>query len=317
MINMKNWLQAGKAALLGGMLAVGLMLPGTAFAASKADLQYVQEVCQQYQQQKSGNMTVHLTFLSSFAKADGNIVFQGAQQPTLLLKGTADGTYTLVFGTTKSASIPFYLEQSEKNILVYYKQTKEWQKAEIPFSAQEYAKLMQQDGDMQDVKEVKVIADNATERTLQITLAKESIIKDIRAGMGKQEAVPANLSPDKKKKWQNEQKQQQVMIDKICDSIQDYNLTWVVDKSTRQLKRESMDLTPILRASAGGALAAAKDQLKPAQQEVLQRMIDSCSLQFDVVNQPTATAEKVVIPENVKKAKLVKPSANDVVNIKL
>ena len=317
MINRKRWLQTGKAALLGGMLAVGLILPGTAFAASKADLQYVQEVCQQYQQQKTGNTTAHLTFLSSFAKADGNIVFQGEIQPSLLLKGTADGTYTLVFGTSRQASIPFYLEQSEKNMMVYYKQTKEWQKAEIPFTAKEYAKMMQQDVHMQDVKDVKVIADNATERTLQITLTKESIIKEIRAEIDKTAAIPANLSPDKKKQWQKEQKQQMMMIDKICASIQDYNFTWVVDKSTRQLKRESMDLTPLLRASADGMLAAAKDQIKSDQQEVLQRMIDSCSLQLDVVNQPAATVEKVVIPENVKKAKLVKPKATDVVDIKL
>ncbi len=317
MIRMKQWLHAGWGALLGTMLAVGLSLPVTAFANSKADLQYVQEVCQQYRQQKTASMTAHITFLSAVAKAEGNIALQGTLQPSMLLEGTAKGSYMLVIGMNKSVNVPFYLEQSDKQLTLYYKQLKDWQKMEIPFSGQEYAKMLQSDVKLQGIKDVKVVADNGVERTLNITIDGNAVKKELRKGLSSQMKIPANLTPEKKKHMQEEQKQQKLVMDKICDAMHDYNLTWVVDKSTRQLKRESMDLTSILRESAGGILAVAGKKIPADQQEVLQRMIDSCSLQLDVIHQPVKAGTEVLIPAEVKQAKLVQPKAKTMGQIKL
>ena len=317
MIRMKQWLHAGWVALLGAMLAVGLILPVTAFADSKADLQYVQEVCQQYRQQKTASMTAHITFLSAVAKAEGNIALQGTLQPSMLLEGSANGSYMLVIGMNKTVNVPFYLEQSDKQLTLYYKQLKDWQKMEIPFSGQEYAKMLQSDVKLQGIKDVKVVADNGVERTLNITIDGNAVKKELRKGLSSQMKIPANLTPEKKKHMQEEQKQQKLVMDKICDAMRDYNLTWVVDKSTRQLKRESMDLTPILRESAGGILAVAGKKIPADQQEVLQRMVDSCSLQLDVIHQPVKAGTEVVIPAEVKQARLVQPKAKTMGQIKL
>lgn len=294
-------------ALLGFILAAVMLLPVQVSAAAPADMQFLREAYEASLAQKSGSVVEHFTLLSPYAKAVGNVSLEGTWNPALLVKGEASGNYMTFIGLQKTGQVPFYLEQQPKQLAIYFKLGQAWQKIMAPVDAAEMADMMQVqsvDEVMSLTKDVKMLKTTGNDCTMLVTLDRDKVASLMRAYSAKAAQAEAKNAKKTDKKALAEQ---QKMMDTICNALVDMDYTWTVDKTTKQSKNVSMDLTTVIRPIAKACLAANRDKIAPDQQEVLDCLIDSCSLKMDAVYKNDGQEAKVVLPKEVQQAKEYKP----------
>lgn len=296
--------------LLGVLFCMVFSLPLQVSAApSEEDMQFLKDVYQAENQQNGGAVQQRLTVLSPYAKAAGNVSFYGDWKPALLLKGEAAGYYITLAGVEKRGQVPFYLEQTEDHMTIYYQLTKNWEKITIPAKLADVNALMKEQAQEIPalIKDVQNVSEDETQRTMLLTLDGNQLAELIRQAQAvQQKALPANATPEQKKM----REQQDKFMELVMTSLGDLEYSITVDKSTKLVTTASMDLTQPAHRIAHAFLASDLMTLKPEQKEVCQCLVDSCQLKLDVtcVNPKTGNPEKVTIPEEVKQAKEVSMS---------
>lgn len=244
-------------------------------------------------------ITSSLTFLASTAR------------DTLKLEGDFELWTIGEDGKYIELDVPFYLDQTDKNMILYFQTDKKWKKITTPISAANLVDMVatpnsQERSQMVDcVKNVTVLKDNDAQRILLVQLDGAKIYQSLKAEMKNDPEIQA---------------QQNTEIAKALDSYiengfanADIWYTWTVDKATWQTTTMSFNLSGLLQSIARTALSDTESEIMSL--EPVRQMLEAvafyseCKAYTNYLNPNTARVE---IPKNViSKAKEVESLTDD------
>ncbi|MBR1552937.1 MAG: hypothetical protein IJ631_02850 [Schwartzia sp.] len=212
-------------------------------------------------------------------------------------------------GNTTEVRYPFFLDQKKKEMTLYFKTDKEWRKFQTPTVAAAAADTMvtPDERDIDDilstVKEVTVLRETDTQRTMLVQLDNEKLA-DLIARYGKTNPPDKGTADDPA--WQNS------FMGLLEQGMRRANVwyTWTVDKTDWQTITMSYNLSSWVQETARVALAQPHTWPKDVEELVERLAYYSDMKTYTTFLNPDAK-KLIELPEEAKNAKLVEDVIGD------
>ena len=188
----------------------------------------------------------------------GEVVGDGFifRDASMYINGKIDWQYTNSSNETVDENIPFYIEQSNKDMIMYLQRNNRWSKLKLPAVPIEIANALKTTDvnilsqNMEAVKDVEVLDDTEEKRIMNITLDGPKLAELIKKY---NENSIGSMTNDEKN-----------FLGHLFDALQTTNVqcNWSVDKKTWQSISLTVNFTDLMRAYAKDVLDdAAKGEI--------------------------------------------------------
>ena len=299
------------------IFTAAIFLFGVTFASAKvsaADSEAM-EIFRETVMQTAGRDTkpFHQDILFLMPQVTGELEFLGAINKNEL---TIHGFFFLWTvdenGNSEKVEKPFYITQNNQNMVIYFTDEKnKWNKMTSPVSAANMIDMMatpdsQQLEKMTEfVKDVVVLQDGESSRTLLVKLDGAKIVEDIKAEMEK----------DPKVQEQNVNETVNAIVSYFENGFRNADIwyTWTVDKVNWQTTTMSFNLSNLPQSIAMAALNDSTQSL--TQMEPIRTILEKIAyysefkLYTNFLND--SAKDKLEIPKKVLKAKEVESFTGD------
>ena len=220
-------------------------------------------------------------------------------------KGDFSFWFTDDSGTTANDEIPFYITQADKDMVVYYQPEKKWYKLRLPSLAAALTDMIatpnpnEVEEMMSDVKEVAILQESDTRRTMLVRLDGEKIADFIKA-----EA--------EKKPVENEIETNKAMQDAATRYIDsglrnaDMWYVWTIDKTNWQTTAMSFNFSNLSQSIARAALMDETQTWGEFEKNILETVAFYSEFKGFVTYLNDEAAKKLEVPKQALKAKEVK-----------
>lgn len=287
---------------IGSRALLGAMVCGCSYfapAAAADDMAAFREALTKPAVQDNRIMRENISFFVPAGQAKLDIIAQ-LQKNALCMSGAFDILLHDADGDSVSEKIPFYIEQEKNNMIIYYNMGKKWEKFEAPSLAAALTDMIatpnskEIEEEISMVKDVKVVRESATERTMFVTLDSNKVA-DSLADYNK--AHPADKGTAEDAEFQKS------LLQYLDKGIRRAEITymWTVNKNTWETVTESTNLSSVIQETAKAALEDNVAQGNPFVEDILQTIAYYSDMkEYTVFLNPKAK-EKLVVPNDVKK----------------
>ena len=229
---------------------------------------------------------------------------------TARMSGALDVLLNDEEGSTLTEQIPFYIDQNKNDMTIYYKWGKKWEKFYAPSLAAAMTDILATpdskdiEKEISFVKDVKVIRESTTQRTMFVKLDSDKVADAIKKYSAENPADKGTA---------DDVQMQSSFLRWLDMGIRkaDISYTWTVDKTNWQTITQSVDLTGVVRETAGAALNDRSEHWSPAAEEILALMAYYSDMKEYTVFLNQKAEEKLTLPQAAKKAVLVKDMIAD------
>ena len=249
-------------------------------------------------------------FFTPYLKA--NLDFQAVSNnsDSIRMQGNLDYVMTNDKGNTEVSNIPFYLDQKNNDMILYYKTDKNWLKKKAPIASAAAVDLIAApskedlEKEIAMVKDVKVVMESQNQRTMFVVLDSNKIADSIME-YSKKEADP-NLTAQ-------EREIQNMVIKYIDQGIRNAEIsyTWTIDKQDWQTITLAMDLSDILKSIVNACVSDPENVYAPIIKDLAEPFVYYSELKAYTTFLDPNTKQTIDIPKNVLKAKEVKDTDDD------
>ena len=213
-------------------------------------------------------------------------------------------------GGTLTDKIPFYIDQNKKDMTIYYKLGKKWEKFYAPSLAAVLADVIATpesediEKEISLVKDVKVLRESDTQRTMFVRLDSDKVADAI---LEYSEENPAD------KGTADDQETQGKFMQWLDTGVRHADIwyTWTVDKTNWQTITQSLDLSGIVRETAKAAMDDKSEQWSPYAEELLAYVAYYSDMKEYTVFLDKKAEKKLEMPKEAKKAVLVEDMIAD------
>ena len=296
-----------------GIFLCGMLLIGNKASAAENNFEAMQIFRETVAQtSKLDTRPFHQDIYFVMPQITGNLEFLGATEKDSLKMAGRFGFWTIDDdGNPNEFEIPFYLTQDNKNMTLYFKQDKKWQKMTSPVSAATIVDMVatptaqELDKMIEFVKDVTVLKDNDTQRILLVKIDGAKIFEDIKTELLKDPEIQAQ---------QNDE-----TVKTIASYFEngfknaDFWYTWTVDKTNWQTVTMSFNISGLLQSVAGAALSDTSSPLTSF--EPVRQILETIAFYSEFKGYTTflnpAAKSRLEIPKNVLKAKEVEIFTDD------
>jgi len=293
------------------IFTAAIFLLGVTFTSAKvsaADFEAMQ-IFRETIMQTAGhdNRPFHQDIYFLMPKATGNLEFlAAADKGNLKVAGTFGLWLIDEDGNADDTDKEFYLVQDKENMTLYFQDEKnKWKKSTSPISAANMIDMIttpdaqQLEKMIEFVKDVIVLQDGETSRTLLVKLDGAKIVEDIKAEMAK----------DPKVKEQNIDETVNAVVSYIENGFRNADIwyTWTVDKVNWQTTTMSFNLSSLPQSIAMAALNDSTQpfvQLEPIR-DILEKVAYYSEFKLYTNFLNDSAKAKLEIPKKVLKAKEV------------
>lgn len=233
-----------------------------------------------------------------------------AKQDSARMSGALDFLLNDEEGGTLSDQIPFYIDQNKNNMTIYYKTGKRWEKFYAPSLAAVVTDIIATpdktdvEKEISLVKDVKVVRESNTQRTMLVTLDSDKVADAIK-NYSMENPADKGTADDKQV--------QGAFLDVLDKGIRkaEISYVWTVDKTSWTTITQSVDLTGVVRETAKAALDDPAAHWGPFAEEILTLMAYYSDMkEYTVFLNPKAE-EKLTLPKGANKAVLVEDMIAD------
>lgn len=271
----------------------GSTVPVSAAANAAADLKAVYETADTIMSQA---FTMNAQANSPMGQLD--LVMQGRTitKPALLLQADMDIEMGGLLGQKISMKTPLYMEETDKDFVIYYQMKGSWEKQTMKKDAgSKTLKSLSPEESMAMVRSVKLVQETPTQKVLQVVFDGKKIAELSRRFMAAGTAAKGSAMAQKQ-------------MEKLLDSVGDLEFTMTVDKATNYTVKDEADLTPAARRIAHGVMENIP-KLKTAEKQQMVNMIDHTTLHMTTTSSDFNAVKEIVIPAEARAAKEA-PAAN-------
>lgn len=227
-----------------------------------------------------------------------------AKQDTARMSGALDVLLNDNEGGTVSGQIPFYIDQNKNDMTIYYKTDKRWEKFHAPSLVAVMADVIATpsseniEKEIAMVKEVKVIRESDTQRTMFVRLDSDKVADAIKE-YGEENPADKGTADDAEL--------QGAFLRWLDTGVRnaDISYMWTVDKTNWRTVTQSLDLTGIVRETAAAALNDPAQHWPDFAEEIIAMVAYYSDMKEYTVHMDKKAEEKLVLPKEAKKAVLV------------
>ncbi len=307
---MKSW----KKILRGTAIAAGIGAAAFNFApqevyASEAGMEYMREVVAANVEANSVHVLQDVNAACSYGMGTLTVDCRCTAEP-MVVGGTLHLQGSLKEGNIGGAKdIPFYVEQAEKDVTLYFQWGDQWKKFVAPLTAEEFEKIkneaVKESATLEGIKDVDIVSDSPAKRTLSVTLDGQKI----------KEAFLDCMKEEKSKKLKNvlDADTQAMIGDMLFDAFDGLKYTETVDKATKAVIASKADLTAPVQKIANAVFEKYSDKMTIEQKVMAITLIPTLSLKLDGQYDYQGEAEAIVIPEEARNAVDVTPKKEEAV----
>lgn len=205
-------------------------------------------------------------------------------------------------GTTIEKTIPFYLQQNGKNMTIYFKADKQWEKFTTPTLAADVMDMLatptpeEAEELIADVKDVQILQDKGNRRIMLITLDGDRMADSFK--------VKAEANPDS-----TADPIQETVVNYFDKALRNANVwyMWTIDKRDWHTVQMQYHLSGIIQELARAALNDENQQWPDEISQLLETIAYYSEIRaYTTYPSDPAVKKKFDIPKNVLKAKEVK-----------
>lgn len=286
---------------IGSRALLGAMVCGCSYfapAAAADDMAAFREALTKPVVQDTRIMRENISFFVPSGQARLDVMAQ-LQKDGWCMAGGFDVLFHDADGGSLTEKIPFFIEQDKKNMTIYYKMGKKWEKFEAPSLATVLTNAIATPNSKEIaetiamVKDVKVVRESNSERTMFVKLDSDKVADAVAAY---NQANPADKGTADDAEFQ---KNVMKYLDKGIRRAE-ISYMWTVDKNTWQTVTESTNLTGVVQETAKAVLEDNVVQGNPLLEEILQTVAYYSDLkEYTVFLTPKAKA-KLMVPKEVK-----------------
>ena len=279
-----------------------IFIGGKASAAEVDAMEIFRETL--IQTSKFDDRAFHQDIFFIVPRFTGELDFLGAtEKDSLKLAGQLEFWSVEDNGNDTHIEYPFYLVQDSKNMVLYFKNDKKWQKLTSPVAAKNFVDMVatpnvkELDKMISFVKDITVLQESEKSRTLLVRLDGDKIVDEIKAEMAK--------DPEVQKQADDE------TAITIFDCIEsgfrtaDFWYTWTVNKNTWQTDTMSFNFSNLVQNIATAALNIPAVESSPEIRELLQTLAFYSEFKAYTTFLNPEAKDKLEIPKKVLKAKEV------------
>ena len=234
-----------------------------------------------------------------------------AKQNSARMSGALDVLLNDEEGGTLAEQIPFYVDQHKNDMTIYYKMDKRWEKFHAPSLAAVLADIIATpdskdiEREIAFVKDVKVVRESDTQRTMFIKLDSDKVADEIKKYAAENPADKGTA---------DDGQVQTSFLNWLDTGIRNAEISymWTVDKTNWQTVTQSVDLTGVVRETSKAALNDGSEHWGPFAEEILTMMAYYSDLKEYTVFLNKKAEEKLTLPKDAKKAVLVEDMIVDV-----
>lgn len=291
-----------------GLCAALLMLcavifPAKTFAADDPNSEGIQayrEALTSYSSDREKVFRQDILFASPYVQAE--LDFLGTVDKNVF-KSTGDFTLWIEGedGTTTERSIPFYMTQNGKDMTIYFKADKKWEKFTAPSLAADIMDMIasptpeEVEEIIDDTKEVTILQENDNRRIMLITLDGNRMADSLK---NKAEANPAATADPV----------QETAVDYFDTALRNANVwyMWTIDKRDWHTVAMQYHFSGIIQELARAALNDPSKQWPDEISQLLETIAYYSEIRaYTTYPSDPAVMKKFEIPKNVLKAKSV------------
>lgn len=296
-----------------GLCAALLMLctmifPAKTFAADDPNSEGIKayrEALSSYSADAEKYFRQDILFASPYVQAE--LDFLGAIDNNTF-KSTGDFTLWIEKndGTTTEKTIPFYLTQDGKELTIYFKADKQWEKFTAPSLAANIMDMLatptpeEIEEIIADTKDVKILQENDNRRIMLITLDGNHMADSLK--------TKADANPDA-----TADSIQETTVDYFDTALRNADMwyMWTIDKRDWHTVAMQYHLSGIIQELARAALNDPKQQWPDEISQLLETVAYYSEIRaYTTYPSDPAVKKKFEIPKNVLKAKAVDSLTN-------
>jgi hypothetical protein len=299
---MRKWLKLGGRALLG---AVVCGFSYIAPVSAMDDMAAFREAITMPAQTKNNGYILResINFFVPTGHAKLEFIAQ-TKEDSARMSGALDFLLNDEEGGTLTDQIPFYIDQNKKDMTIYYKMGKEWEKFHAPSLAAVLTDVIATptstdiEKEISFVKDVKVLRESDTQRTMFVRLDSDKVADAIREYS---EENPAD------KGTADDREMQGHFMQWLDTGVRKADIwyMWTVDKNSWQTITQSLDLTGVVRETAKAAMDDKSEHWSPYAEELLSFVAYYSDMKEYTVFLNQKAEKKLELPKEAKKAKLV------------
>jgi len=207
-------------------------------------------------------------------------------------------------GNTNDLEIPFYVTQNEKDMQLYFKTDKNWSKFQAPSIAAKVTDIVATPTEKEvqdmiaDVKEVVILQENDSRRTILVKLDGAKIADDLLKESAQNPADNGTA---------DDQEFQSNFMKYLDTGLRESDIwyTWTVDKKNWQTIAMSFNLASLPQSVARAALNDTSNNWSEFALNILETVAFYSETKVYITYLNDEAAKKLEIPKNVLKAKLV------------
>lgn len=227
-----------------------------------------------------------------------------AKQNTARMSGALDLVLNDSEGGTVTERIPFYIDQNKNDMTIYYKTDKRWEKFHAPSLVAVMADVIatpdstEVEKEIAMVKEVKVIRESDTQRTMFVRLDSDKVADAIKE-YGEKNPADKGTADDAE--------MQGAFLRWLDTGVRKADIwyMWTVDKTNWKTVTQSLDLTGVVRETAAAALNDPNGHWPDFAEEILAMLAYYSDMKEYTVGLDKKAEERLVLPKGAKKAVLV------------
>ena len=278
-----------------------LQFSGTASAApSQADLAAFHEAMATPSKTDHRIFREQITFFIPTLKADLDFQAGTKKKDEIRVGGTLNVISTDEKGHTAPLHIPFYIDQSKKDMTLYFQFGPTWMKISTPVaSATAMDTLANPDSDELEqeaalVKDVKILQESTTQRTMQVSMDGTKLAEWLTQNKEKDTAEETDKKLDPKA-----EQYFQYILQGLRES--DISYVWSIDKQDWQTIALAINLSDLVQSTAKAALADPKSAFDPEIKKALESLAYYSELHAYTTFLDPQDTDLIEIPKNVVK----------------
>ncbi len=283
----------------------GTLLFGGAAEAEQTGMDAFKEAMTMNMEQDNRIFREQIVFFLPDVNADIDFQAVAHNKKDVRMEGNFSFVMTNEKGNTVTTAVPFYLDQSGTDMLLYFKTGKEWQKFKAPLISASAVDALgtPTEVDIQNlislVKSAEVLKDTDSQRTMLLHLDQNAFTLEL-------EKFYTN---DTEGKQTEEDKAFQEIVSKyLKQGIQNSDVwcTWTVDKKDWQTITLAVNLSSLIQETAKAVLNDSSVTLDPFSQHLLESLAYYSELKAYTTYLNPDTKSRIDIPKEVLKAKETK-----------
>lgn len=300
---LKKYLRKLTHSALAAVFCGTMAFSGTAAAApDEADLAAFQEAMLTPSKPDHRIFREQVIFFMPALKADLDFQVGTKKKDELRVAGSLDIVFTNEKGITTPMRCPFYVDQSQKDLTLYFQMGEEWCKFSAPtvsatavdIAANPEPEELETEAAM--LKDVKILTESDTQRTMLVTLDGNRLLDWL--SQHKEDA--SKDLPEKKTSEEAERFFQYFRQGLIESNIQ---YIWTIDKQDWQTITLAVNLSDFVQTTAKAALMDPGANWSPQIRELLESLAYYSDLKAYTTFLDPKESSLIEIPKEVRKAK--------------